>query len=76
MPSPGRSERASGHPDRIVPKTLTVEEAAWSLGISITKIYRLVSEGRLRVSKIDGNSVFDPADLVELRDRHKILKNQ
>jgi len=63
--------------DRQVPKVgLSIEEAAWSLGVGQAKLYRLISEGQLPVSKIGGNSIIDPADLAALRDRHKILRNQ
>ena len=48
----------------VVPKVaLSYEEAAWSMGISRSKLYRLVSEGRLPCVVIDGNTVLRPSDL-------------
>ena len=63
--------------DRQVPKVgLTVEEAAWSLGVSETKIYRMMSEGKLPVCKVGGNSLVDPEDLRVLLRKCKMLRNQ
>ena len=51
-------------PGAVVPKVaLSYEEAAWSLGISRSKLYRLVSEGRLPCVVIDGNTVLRLEDL-------------
>ena len=42
---------------------LDYDEAVWSLGISKSKLYRLVSEGRLPCVSIDGNTVLRLEDL-------------
>lgn len=56
-------------PGAVLPKVaLSYEEAAWSLGISRSKLYRLVSEGRLACVQIDGNTVLRPADLAKFVD--------
>ena len=62
-------------PGAVVPKVaLSYEEAAWSLGISKSKLYRLVSEGRLPCVVIDGNTVLRHSDLEEFVSKHVILK--
>ena len=48
----------------------SMEEAAWSLGVSRAKLYRLVSEGRLPCVKIDGNTLIRPKDLEALTDNN------
>jgi excisionase family DNA binding protein len=51
-------------PGAVIPKVaLSYDEAAYSIGISKAKLYRLVSEGRLPCVKIDGNTVLRPMDL-------------
>lgn len=64
-------------PDRVVPKVgLSPEEAAWSLGISVAKMYRMISEGQIPVAKIGHNSIVDPEDLRELMKKHRTVKNK
>ena len=59
----------------VVPKVaLSYEEAAWSLGISRSKLYRLVSEGRLPCVVIDGNTVLRLADLEKFVAAHLTSK--
>ena len=53
---------------------LDYDEAAWSLGISKSKLYRLVSEGRLPCVSIDGNTVLRLEDLEKFAAKHTILK--
>ena len=55
---------------------LDYEEAAWSLGISKSKLYRLVSEGRLPCVVIDGNTVLRLDDLETFAVKHTIVKGQ
>jgi len=56
-------------PGATVPKVaLSYDEAAWSLGISRSKLYRLVSEGRLACVELGGNTVLRPADLEKFVD--------
>lgn len=63
--------------DRQLPKVyLTYKEAAWSTGLSIAKLYRLVSEGRIPVVKIGGNTLLRPKDLEAFGEKHLVLKNQ
>ena len=54
----------------------SMEEAAWSLGVSRTKLYRLVSEGRLPCVKIDGNTLLRVQDLQALADESLVVKGQ
>ena len=68
-------KKASAPEGGVVPKVaLSYEEAAWSIGISRSKLYRLVSEGRLPCVKIDGNTVLRPADLEKFVAAHLTLK--
>ena len=61
----------------VVPKVaLSYEEAAWSLGISRSKLYRLVSEGRLPCVVIDGNTVLRLEDLERFVTNHVTVKGQ
>lgn len=58
--------------DRVVPKvSLSVEEAAWSLGISRSKVYQLVAEGELTSVKQRGNTLFLLSDLEEFARRFR-----
>ena len=52
------------------------DEAAWSLGMSKRKLYRLVSEGRIPVVKIDGNTLFKLGDLEAFADQPSVRKNE
>ena len=62
-------------PGAVIPKVaLSYEEAAWSLGISKSKLYRLVSEGRLPCVTIDGNTVLGPEDLHEFVTKNVTVK--
>lgn len=64
-------------PGAVVPKVaLSYEEAAWSLGISRSKLYRLVSEGRLPCVVIDGNTVLRLVDLHEFVTKNITVKGQ
>ena len=47
-----------------------------SLGISKSKLYRLVSEGRLPCVKIDGNTVLRLDVLEKFAAKHTITKGQ
>ena len=68
-------EKRDAPPGAVVPKVaLSYEEAAWSLGISRSKLYRLVSEGRLPYVKIDGNSVLRRCDLERFVEANVTLK--
>ena len=61
----------------VIPKVaLSYEEAAWSLGISKSKLYRLVSEGRLPCVVIDGNTVLRLEDLHTFVTKNIIVKGQ
>jgi len=69
--------KTSGNPDLHCPKVcLDYDEAAWSLGISKSKLYRLVSEGRLPCVVIDGNTVLRLDDLEKFAAKHTIVKGQ
>ena len=58
-------------PERQVPKILlTAEEAAWSIGVSLSKFHKLVSLEEIRVVRIGGSSRFRPQDLETFADRH------
>ncbi len=47
-----------------VPKLLmTCEEAAWSLGISRSKLYTMIAQGKVVPVKIGGNTLFRTEDL-------------
>ena len=73
----GRHERPQPKlpPGAVVPKVaLSYEEAAWSLGISRSKLYRLVSEGRLPCVVIDGNTVLRPEDLRKFVSAHVAVR--
>ena len=62
-------------PGAVVPKVaLSYEEAAWSLGISTSKLYRLVSEGRLPCVVIDGNTLLRRVDLEKFVDKNVTVK--
>ena len=64
-------------PGALIPKVaLSYEEAAWSLGISRSKLYRLVSEGRLPCVVIDGNTVLRLEDLQTFVTKHVTVKGQ
>lgn len=64
-------------PGATVPKVaLSYEEAAWSLGISRSKLYRLVSEGRLPCVVIDGNTLLRREDLEKFVAKSVITKGQ
>ena len=64
-------------PGAVVPKVaLSYEEAAWSLGISRSKLYRLVSEGRLPCVVIDGNTVLRRKDLEQFVEEHVTVRGQ
>ena len=64
-------------PGAVVPKVaLSYEEAAWSLGISTSKLYRLVSEGRLPCVVIDGNTVLRTADLEKFVEKNVTVKGR
>ena len=63
--------------DRQIPKLLlTYEEAAWSTGLSKSTLERPVSEGRIPVVVIGGNTRLRPQDLEEFAEKHLRLKNQ
>ena len=50
--------------ERREPKTLlTVDEAAWSLGIGRSKLYKFIALEEIRVVKIGGKTLFLPDDL-------------
>ena len=62
-------------PGAVIPKVaLSYEEAAYSLGISRSKLYRLVSEGRLPCVAIDGNTVLRPCDLEKFVAANVVMK--
>lgn len=62
--------------DRQIPKILlTYSEAAWSLGISKSKLYQMVSEGRLPVVKMSGSSGLRPCDLEAYVDANVVWRN-
>jgi excisionase family DNA binding protein len=62
-------------PGAVIPKiALSYEEAAWGMGISRSKLYRLVSEGRLPCVVIDGNTVLRVEDLEKFAAKHVIVK--
>jgi excisionase family DNA binding protein len=59
----------------VVPKiALSYEEAAWSVAISKSKLYRLVSEGRLPCVVIGGNTVLRREDLERFVAEHLTTK--
>ena len=61
----------------MIPKVaLTYEEAACSLEISKSKLYRLVSQGRLPCVVIDGNTVLRPEDLREFVTENVTVKGR
>ena len=63
--------------DRLVPKLLlTYDEASWSLGISKSKLYAMVSKGEIPVVSIGGNTLFRPQDLQALADRNVGVRNR
>jgi len=77
MASSKRSNKKRPPPGGMVPKVaLSYEEAAWSLGISRSKLYRLVSEGRLPCVEIDGNTLLLLEDLERFVAAHKMLRGQ
>ena len=72
-----RNSKAQLPSDRQLPKLLlTYEEAAWSTGMSRSKLERLVSEGRIPVVVIGGNTLLRPNDLGEFAAQHLVRKNQ
>jgi excisionase family DNA binding protein len=52
------------------------DEAAWSLGMSKRKLYRLVSEGRVPVVKVDGSTLFKLEDLQAFADQPSVRRNE
>ncbi|MFH1567590.1 MAG: helix-turn-helix domain-containing protein, partial [Gemmatimonadota bacterium] len=69
--------RTGTPPGAVVPKVaLSYEEAAWSLGISRSKLYRLVSEGRLPCVILDGNTVLRREDLEEFVASNLTVRGQ
>ena len=72
-----RRMKQIGKPGLQCPKVcLDYDEAAWSMGISKSKLYRLVSKGRLPCVVIDGNTVLRPDDLEKFAAKHTITKGQ
>ena len=72
-----RRKKKTAKPGLQCPKVcLDYDEAAWSLGISKSKLYRLVSEGRLPCVVIDGNTVLRLDDLQKFAAKHTIVKGQ
>jgi excisionase family DNA binding protein len=72
-----RHKKKTEKPGLQCPKVcLDYDEAAWSLGISKSKLYRLVSEGRLPCVVIDGNTVLRLDDLEKFAAKHTIVKGQ
>ena len=64
MAARNNTTRKGPPPGAVVPKVaLTVDEAAWSLGLSRSKLYQLVSEREIAFVKHRGNTLFLPADL-------------
>jgi excisionase family DNA binding protein len=62
--------------DRQIPKILlSYAEAAWSLGIGKSKLYQMVSEGKLPVVKMDGSSGLRPRDLEAYVDANVVWRN-
>ena len=75
MTSDRKTREPTPPPGAVVPKVaLSYEEAAWSMGISRSKLYRLVSEGRLPCVVIDGNTVLRLEDLEKFAAKHVIVK--
>ena len=72
-----RRKKKTDKPGFHCPKVcLDYDEAAWCLGISKSKLYRLVSEGRLPCVVIDGNTVLRLDDLEKFAVKHTITKGQ
>ena len=72
-----RGSKRTDKPDLQCPKVcLDYAEAAWSMGISKSKLHRLVSEGRLPCVVIDGNTVLRLEDLEKFAAKHTIVKGQ
>ncbi len=77
MTDRSRPKRSASKVDLQCPKVcLGYDEASWSLGISKSKLYRLVSEGRLPCVRIDGNTVLRLDDLEKFATKHTIVKGQ
>lgn len=55
--------------DRVI-RLLTIEEAARELGISSSEAWRLVSEGRLTASRIDGRCIVSEMQLQFFKHSH------
>jgi excisionase family DNA binding protein len=71
----GQEDLIISHPKRISLRAVSYEEAAWSLGISRSKLYRLVSEGRLPCVIIDGNTVLRTVDLEKFVEKNTTTKS-
>ena len=72
-----RGQKNTGRKDLQCPKVcLDYDEAAWSLGISKSKLYRLVSEGRLPCVVIDGNTVLRLEDLEKFVTKHVTVRGE
>ena len=55
---------ANNATDRQIPKfLLTRDEAAWSLGISIRTLDKMVARGDIEVTKLGGKKLFSPVNL-------------
>lgn len=74
MPKP---KKALGeYADRQVPKiSLSIDEAAWSLGVCRNTLDRMMSEGQLPYALIRSKPVIDPEDLRRMIREHKVLRN-
>ena len=61
---------------RQVPKAaLSIDEAAWSLGVSIHTVERMLSDGELPYTRIRTKPVIDPDDLTTMVKAGKVRRN-
>ena len=76
MPRRNENRIAEAQAARQVPKiALSIEEAAWSLGVDRSTIDRMMSDGELPYTRIRSKPVIDRDDLTTLVKGNKVLRN-
>jgi excisionase family DNA binding protein len=76
MPRRNEDRIAEVHAARQLPKIgMSIEEAAWSLGVDRSTIDRLLCDGELPYTRVRSKPVIDPDDLTTMMKRHKVRRN-
>ncbi len=76
MPRRNENRIAEVQAARQLPKIgMSIEEAAWSLGVDRSTIDRLLCDGELPYTRVRSKPVIDPDDLTAMMKRHKVRRN-